>query len=192
VLTPALDRLDADLLRSPRAPERVLRINARQDVDGRNPVFDAPIAYLALVCNYRQTFASSTVEVLARSTNRCAPSRLLGGVEIRAGAIVRVPAARPNELVYAQLRIPRSWTERVRELFWKPATLPAIVLDGQEFRLITATASGPLLMRMPRTAGIAASSLADPNVHTLRLLHVPAPVRIDFYAVRITGRPARR
>ena len=184
VLTPALDRLDADFLASARAPERVLRIHPTIGIDGRNPAFDAPAAFLALVCNYRETFVSSYVEVLAHSTNRCGAPRLLGEREVSAGTLVRVPHAGANELVVARVHVPRPFTERLRELVWKPSETPQIVLDGAPFTLVTATASGPLLMRLPRSAGIAPSTLAAPQVDAFRLLHVPGPVRVDFYAIR--------
>lgn len=176
VLTPALDRLNADFLASPRAPERILRIHPTVGIDGRNPAFDAPAAFFALVCNYRETFASRVAEVLARSTDHCGAPRHLAGADIVAGTLVRVPQAGAEELVYARIHVPRPWTERLRELLWKPATTPAIVLDGRKFRLVTATASGPLVLRMPGAAS---------QVRTLRLLDVPGPVRVDFYAVRV-------
>lgn len=185
VLTPALDRIDADALVSARAPERVLRVYPLAGVDGRNPAFDAPTAFLALVCNYRETFSSVALAVFARATNRCGTPRRLGSVSVGPGRHVRVPRAGPGELVYARLHIPTSLGERLRELAWKPAVLPAIVLDGVSYRLVAATASGPLLLHMPASAGIAASGLDDARVRMFRLAHVPSPVTVDFYAVRV-------
>jgi len=161
----------------------VLRVHPTIGIDGRNPAFDAPAAFLALVCNYRQTFVSRYVEVLAHSTNRCGTPRLLARDDVAPGTLVRVPHAGADELVVARVHIPRPLTERLRELVWKPSVTPQIVLDGATFTLVTATASGPLLMRLPRSAGIAPSTVADPQVDAFRLLHVPGPVRVDFYAV---------
>jgi hypothetical protein len=185
VLTPALDRMNADALTSTRAPERVLRLYPLGGVDGRNPAFDAPAAFLALVCNYRETYANGALEVFARATNRCGTPRALESMSIRAGQHVVVPHAGPDELVYARLHISRSLTERLRELVWKPARLPAIVLDGVSFRLIAATAAGPLLMRLPGSAGITSGGLDDARVRTFRLANVPSPVTVDFYAVHL-------
>jgi hypothetical protein len=185
VLTPALDRMNADLLVSPRRPDRVMRVYPLSAADGRNAVFDAPNAFLALVCNYRETFANGALEVLAHAANRCGPPRRLGGSLIQAGQHVRVPRRGPNDLIYARLQIPRPFSERLRELIWKPAVLPGIVLDGVPFRLVAATASGPLLMRMPASAGFPTSGLADAQVDVFRLSDVPSPVRVDFYAVRV-------
>jgi hypothetical protein len=185
VLTPALDRLNADFLASERAPERVLRLHPLSNIDERNPVFDAPSAFLALVCNYRETFVSGGFEVLARATNRCGPPRRFAGRSVQAGQDVHVPRARPHELVYARVRIPRPFADRLRELVWKPAAEPAIELDGVSFRLVAATASGPLLMRMPSSAGFPASGLRDTQVDTFRLTGVTWPVQVDFYALRV-------
>jgi hypothetical protein len=185
VLTPALDRMNADELRSTRAAERVLRVYPLGGVDGRNPVFDAPAAFLAFVCNYRQTYSNAVLAVFAHATDRCGAPRPLGSTSVRAGQHVLVPKARPGELVYARLQIPRSFSERLRELAWKPKVLPAIVLDGVSFRLVAATASGPLLMRMPASAGFSSRGLNDANVRMFRLANVPSPVTVDFYAVRV-------
>ena len=185
VLTPSLDHMNADLLVSPRRPDRVLRAYPLSAIDGRNAVFDAPNAFLALVCNYRETFANGALEVLAHARNRCGPARRLGGSSIQAGQHVRVPRAGPNDLIYARLRIPQPFSERLRELVWKPDVLPGIVLDGVSFRLVTATASGPMLMRMPASAGFPPSGFSDPQVDMFRLSDVPSPVRVDFYAVRV-------
>jgi hypothetical protein len=184
VLTPALDRLNADFLASPRAPERVLRLHPLSSIDDRNPVFDAPAAFLALVCNYRETSAGGGFEVLARATNRCGSPRRLAGGSIQAGQDAHVPRARPDELVYARVRVPRSFGDRLRELAWKP-TEPAIELDGVSFRLVAATAAGPLLMRMPASAGFPATGLRDAQVDTLRLTGVASPAQVDFYAVSV-------
>jgi hypothetical protein len=183
--TPALDDLDAEFLVSPRAPERVLRLYPLIGVDGRNSAFDAPNAFLALVCNYRETYSNGALEVLAHATNRCGPSRRLGGVTIDAGEPVRVPHGGTDELVYARIDIPRPFADRLRELAWKPAHIPAIVLDGTSYRFLAANASGPLLMRMPSSAGIPASVLLDAHVNRFRLEGLRSPLKIDFYAVRV-------
>ena len=184
-LTPELDRLNADFLASPRAPERVLRVYPLLSVDGRNPVFDAPTAFLSLVCNYRETYANGAVELLAHATNRCGTPRPLGSVVVQAGQVVHVPRAGSHELVYARIGIPQPLVDRLRELLWKPAHIPAIVLDGTSYRLVAANASGPLLMRMPPPAGFPSSGLRDAQVNKLRLEGLPSPLHVDFYAVRV-------
>jgi hypothetical protein len=185
VLTPALDRLNADFLASRRAPERVLRLRPLATIDYRYPVFDAPSAFLALVCGYRETFANRDLEVLVHATNRCGPPRRLSGGSMQTGQQIRVPHAGQHELVYARIRIPRPFADRLRELVWKPVAHPAIALDGVSYRLVAATASGPLLMRMPASAGFSAFSVGDTQVQTIRLTDVPSPVQFDFYAVRV-------
>jgi hypothetical protein len=184
-VTPALDRLNADFLASSRAPERILRFNPLLSIDGRNAAFDAPNAFLALVCNYRSTFASRTAEVFARAADRCGPARSIGSETVTAGQAVRVPHAGPRELVVARIGIPRPLGARLRDLVWKPGSAPIIQLDGVAARLVTATASGPLLLRVPPSAGFPEGGLRDASVATLRLTHVPSPVRVEFYAVSV-------
>ncbi len=214
VLTPALDRLNADFLASARAPERVLRVNPLYSIDERNPVFDAPNAFLSLVCNYRQTYANGVVEVLVHAGNRCGAPRRLGGLTLATGQAARVPRAGRHELVFARIEIRTPFGDRLRELLWKPAHIPAIVLDGRSYRLVAANASGPLLMRMPASAGFASSGLRAAQVNTVRIEGLPirsarllrgprrlrlraaqlntvrieglpTPLRVDFYAVRV-------
>jgi hypothetical protein len=189
VLTPKLDRLNAEFLTSSRAPERILRVRPRDSIDGRNPAFDAPAAFLTTACNYREIFATKVAEVLVRSSNRCGAPRPLGGIDVRSGVIVHVPHGRKNELVYARIHITRSATEHLRELLWKPARNPGIEIGARDFRLVAATASGPLVLQIPRSAGIASSSLAAPNVRVFRLARVPRIVHIDFYAVQMRDDP---
>ena len=185
VLTPALDRLNADFLASSRAPERILRVYAMEGIDGRNPAFDAPEAFLATICNYRERFVSKTAEVFERATNRCGTPRALASVDVRSGTLVHVPQAGVNELVYARIHISRSPAERLRELLWKPARNPGIDIGTRDFRLVAATASGPLVMQVPRVARMASNSLAVPHARVFRLVRVSGPVHVDFYAVRI-------
>lgn len=141
------------------------------------------------MCNYRETYARGVVQVLARGASRCGPPQRIGGTSVTTGGQVRVPAAGPDELVYARLHLPRPLGERLRELVWKPSSLPAIVLDGVAYRLVAATASGPLLMRMPPSTGISPNTLSDAHVRTSRLENVPAPIGADFYAVRVGSTP---
>jgi hypothetical protein len=185
VLTPKLDRLNADFLTSSRAPERILRVQPLDSIDGRNPAFDAPTAFLATICNYRETFVSGIAEVLARSTDRCATPRALGSADVRSGSVVHVPQADKDELVYARVNITRSPAEHLREFLWKPTRNPGIAIGARDFRLVAATASGPLVMQIPRAAGIAVSSLAAPHVRVFRLVRVSGTVHIDFFAVRL-------
>jgi hypothetical protein len=189
--TPALDDLNADFLASSRAPERVLRFNPLLSIDGRNAAFDAPNAFLALVCNYRNTFASSTAEVFVRAADRCGPARGIQNETVAAGENVRVPHAGPHELVYARIYIPRPFAERLRELIWKPASTPTIRLDGVAFGLVAATASGPLLLRVPASAEFPRGGLRDDDVETIRLTNVPSPVQVEFYAEAISAARAR-
>jgi hypothetical protein len=184
-LTPALDRINADFLVSQRAPERVLRLYPLIGVDGRDSAFDAPNAFLALVCNYRETYANGALEVLSHATNRCGPAHRLGGVTVAAGQSVHVPRGGPRELVYARIEIPQTLVDRLRELVWKPAHIPAIVLDGTAYRLLAANASGPLVIWMPSSSGIPPSVLLDAHVNRLGLQGLRSPVTIDFYAVRV-------
>ena len=182
-----LDRFNARALAS-RGAERILR-EAGNAVDGKVTQFEAPATYLALVCHYRQLAADGKWEVLARSRNRCGPRRLLERVGARSGETVHVPRGRPDELVYARLSLPRSFGIELETAFFKPIRLPRIELDGENFRFIPATATDPLVLRIPRTGGFSAAFGGAESHDSFRLLRVPSPYRIEFDAVSLA--PAR-
>lgn len=151
--TPALDRLNADMLDSPRAPERLVRITPMGVMDGRDPTFDAPETELRILCDYRQVVQMGDYQVLARTASRCGRPQPFATVVARWGAPVRIPAlvgARDVVVVRIAGAQPAG-LERLKALWLRPDAR-FIHLDGQTFRLVSATAGDGLLLHVPPAA----------------------------------------
>jgi len=164
--TPYLDRRNARLLASPRAPERILRERV-PTVDGEAPQLEAPRTFLVTLCYYRDVRSAGRWQVLARTSNRCGRERPLASLRVSHGQTVRVPAGRPGEIVYARFRLHRPFLRRIADALFKPTETPKIVLDGHRYRFRPTTAGDPQVLR----------------ARSFRLDDWPWSYRVDFYAV---------
>ena len=183
-----LDRMNASALVRHGA-ERILRQRG-PTVDAKVAAFEAPATYLAFVCHYRELAADGSWEVLARTHNRCGRPQVIGTVEGQAGKPVAVPhAPRADEIVYARIRFPGSVVDRLESLLFKPLPLPTIQLGGT-FRFVPATAGGPLVLRMPASAGLSPLFGGFSGYDWFQLGHVPSPFTVEFTAQPIHGSTA--
>ena len=164
--TPALDRLDEQMLASARAPTRILRATNEvvPGVDGRYATFEAPLATLAILCRYRDVAEQQPWHVLARTRNRCGPSRTLSRVDAAWGASVEVPAPkRPGALLLVRVQgTGASGLERLRALVLRPHER-WIELDETRYRLVAATAADGLLLHVPADADYPPPYALAPN-----------------------------
>lgn len=147
--TPTLDRLDARMLASSRAPARILRADVT-GIDGRLPTFEVPLATLEIFCRYRQIAAREPWQVLARAGDRCGAPRPLGTQTAGWGESVSVPSPRSRDaLVIAHVEgAGPHGLELLRTLLLRPQRR-WITLDGASFRLVAATAADGLLLYAP-------------------------------------------
>jgi hypothetical protein len=184
-----LDELNAAAL-ADRGAERILRSWCCA-VDGKVPAFEAPATYLALICNYRELTADAAWQVLARTKDRCGRPRSIATVEARSGDTVTIPAApSPDELVYATIRFRKPLLERLESLLFKPIPLPRVTLDGTaDHRFVPATADGPLVLRLPVTAGLSPFFDGGRSYGTLAVRGVASPFTVEFFAVPVEGTP---
>jgi hypothetical protein len=183
--TPELDRRDADLLRSPEAPERILR-NFRQaalsdlrrtwmgrefhpgeivpdTVDGRNRWFDAPVTTLETFCRYVESNATERWQVLSRTDRSCGAPEALATVTARAGAPVPVPVeTRPDRFVTVRITgLQPSLLGRLRAMVLKGPEW-YVHLDDTRYRLVPATTDGLLLAVPPAADGSGPFAFGDP------------------------------
>ncbi|HEY6890578.1 MAG TPA: hypothetical protein VI300_22430, partial [Solirubrobacter sp.] len=98
--TPYLDGLNADLLRSDRAPERILRTK-------EHSAFEDPEAVMEVACRYVELFAQGDWQVLGRVPNRCGPARMVQRVATSTEQPIDVPSVGPDELLY--FRVVKGW-----------------------------------------------------------------------------------
>jgi hypothetical protein len=145
--TPYLDRLDADFLASPRAPQRIL-MGPATGIDGRVLGFDEPQTTRAMLCRYRPIHADSAYAILARGSDRCSAEQLLATDRVAWGQGAQVPAPpTPHSLVLVKISgTGVAGFELLRALVWKPA-LRFVVLDGGRYRLVEGTAGDGLALR---------------------------------------------
>ncbi len=148
--TPTLDRLDAQMLRSARAPERILRAHIAA-IDSHVSTFEAPTAMVTILCRYREVTNEGPWQLLARSADRCAAARAFRTVVAHWGAPVAVPSPRRRDtlvLVRIAGTAPRG-LESLRSLLVRPRWR-WIVLDGARYRFAPAIAPDGFLLRAPR------------------------------------------
>jgi hypothetical protein len=170
--TPALDELDAAVLRGDARPERIVREYAEL-ADGSGPLtvdhrwywFDAPATTLERLCRYREVVADARWQVLAPRGASCGEPVSLGSVTVRAGEPVEVPAA-PDDRSLVTVRIAppleAGLSDRLRSTLFK-AREWFVDLDGRRFRLVPGTVGqGLVLAAPPGIAGTGSFDLGPP------------------------------
>jgi hypothetical protein len=200
--TPWLDAKNAEALRSPAGPDRILRENvhalerrfAAAAIDGRYPAWDPPEASLAMLCNFAPLQTTGRWQVLARVPDRCGRARLLRSVKSRFGSTVLVPSAARGELVFAKIHgVGVSGLEAVKNFLYRAKFRHAVVNGGQGWRLVPATAGDGLVLTVPPAADFPGPAFrVSPGARTLRLTGKSGPLTIDFYAmpIRVVAPPA--
>jgi hypothetical protein len=179
-----LDRFNARSIKR-RGAQRVLE-QMTSGSDAELLAFQAPATYVALLCNYRELSSDASWEVLARTTNRCSPERPLAAATFAAGETVTVPSAGANDLVVAHVHVRRSLLAKLQSVVLKPFRLPTITIGGLTYRLVTAAATGPLVVRAPAAVG---RSPFFGGFTTYPTFTLSLPARVSFGAIRIRPEP---
>jgi hypothetical protein len=160
--TTALDELNAERLRSPDAPARILRERV-DDVDGtplavdrRFVWFESPATTLEMLCRYEQLAADDRWQVLGRTARTCGPAETLASVSTPAGETVVVPPdARPDRFVVVRITgFPDGILDKAREILFRADEWYVELPDRGRFRLVPGTADDGLLLAVP--AGLSA------------------------------------
>jgi len=150
--TPSLDELDAAALASKDAPELIVR-NPSGLIDARYSSFEAPAATLQLLCRYQEMARNGSWQLLARGPDRCGSPRQVGTASATWGGVVHVPSPRnSNAAMLVEVSgVQPAGLERVTQVLLRPQAR-YIVLDGQAYRLVGATAPDGLLLSLPARA----------------------------------------
>ncbi len=188
--TPELDGLNAAVLRSDAAPDRILRsfraapvsdllqrwigrpLRAGEVlpamVDGRFRWFEAPVSTLETFCRYSEIAVSETWQVLARSANTCGTPEPITTVTARAGDSVQVPTD-PRADRFTIVRIHGLAPSFLGTIGQALTTAPTwyIVVDDTRYRLIPGTASEGLLVAVPDGADGTGRFAFGPPIRTL-------------------------
>jgi hypothetical protein len=155
--TERLDLANAAFLRSPRAPERILRSSSLPEggvlrpLDGRNPWYESPAAMLESLCRYSDIVAVNRWEVLGRTSSHCDPAEQLSIEVAPAGEAVVVPTE-PRQDRFVIVRILGLDSPPIavaRSFLWKGVPWYIVVDRSVRYRLVAATADDGLIMAVP-------------------------------------------
>ncbi len=195
--TAALDRLNANALRSPGGPQRILRENtltvnpkthSPPAVDRRLPAWDPPGQSLAMLCNYAPLLTTPRWQVLGKVPSRCGPPIRVGSLGTSYGATIRVPAPAMGRIVYAKISGAEvTGLERIRTLVYRADFRHVVVNGTSTYRLVPGTAADGLIMDMAPGLDYPGPSpfRLSPGAHTIRLTGQTGALRIDFYSMRV-------
>ncbi|HET7495590.1 MAG TPA: glycosyltransferase family 87 protein [Candidatus Limnocylindrales bacterium] len=209
--TSELDRRNAEMLRSPEAPERILRSfraapltdrtrrligrpfrpgeSLPSVVDGRFRWFESPAATLEIFCRYRETTASDRWQVLARTNGSCGPPEPLASVTARTGQVVPVPSA-PSTDRFVLVKIhglqPSPLGRIAAVLYKSPDSY--VRLGDTRYRLVADTADDGLILAIPTAAegsGPFAFGTPIPTISVTTVGAAGAPLTFEFQTVRL-------
>jgi hypothetical protein len=138
--TPALTERNADLLRSGRAPERILR-----HVEGVG--FSDPASTIEVMCRYVQTYAAGEWQVLARVPDRCGTPQVVARVSVHTEQPVQLPPVGDDELLLMRVQgFGKSLGEKLLGLLWKPHPRNVTLEDGSVQTIAASLAPLPALV----------------------------------------------
>jgi len=182
--TAALDRRNADALGSAPDDQRILR-SAVGSIDGRNPLWDSPRYVLAEVCRYRPQLSDARWLLLAKAGDRCGSAVALSSGRVGRGTDVPVPVAGADQLLVMSFA-PASPNPLVRlgRLVDKSRSPLRVGCGSSSFRLPRALAGGPLVIRLPATAGWPAGYLGGLSCPTVSFSE---PGTVRFSAIPLSA-----
>jgi hypothetical protein len=197
---PELDEVNADWLRSQRAPQFILRHLGYADssvvgIDGRFTSFDSPQATVEILCHYRPDITTDTHQLLVRTAaDRCGEPTPLGEVRASFGESIEVPRPGPGEAVIARIEgAGAEGAERLRAFAYR-AALRRIRLGEARANFPPRNAGGGLLVAAGPGADFPPPFALAPDVETIAIeseggfATSGGPLEISFEALPV-GRP---
>lgn len=194
--TSTLDRQNADALRSPSAPQRILRENTAlvdinhgpPSLDSRVPAWDPPAMSLAMLCHYVPLEADARWQVLGRVGNRCGAPQRVVSIASRYGQRIPIPPARAGGVLYARVfGAGVSGLERLRAILYR-AKLRYVTINGAAVhRLVPGTAADGLILDAAPHVDYPAPFALSPGAHTIEFNGPSGALRIDLYWMSVTS-----
>jgi hypothetical protein len=192
--TTRLDRLNAGMVNSSRAPQRILLTKAL-GIDGRLLAFDQPLTEQAILCRYQELYATQSWDVLGAGPDRCGRPALISTVRAAWGQRVPVPVP-PNDhtLIIARVGgVQTGWLERVGAALFK-ARERFVLIDGIRHRLVPGTAEDGLVLDARADIDFLAPFEVAPNATSIAVQlerDQPGgdPITYAFYAVPVRAGP---
>jgi hypothetical protein len=187
--TPRLDDLNARLLASRDAPERIL-VHREEEVDQRLVQYDMPHTVQNMVCRYSVLRTTARYLVLGRrAASRCSAERRIASVRAAWNTPVSVPRAPPASMVLVRIRgIEPSGLEALRGFVFKPHAR-TLVVDGRPHRLVSANAGNGLIVSSDATRDWPGPFRLSPQARTIAVSRTGAPggkpVQLTFTEMRV-------
>jgi hypothetical protein len=194
--TPSLDEANAERLRGPNAPTRILRERYFAEdgelasIDHRNPWFESPAAALEMLCRYDEVASSNRWQVLARSPRTCGTPELMGSTVVRGGETVAVPVeSRRDRFVTVKIGgVFPGVADQLLSALWRGREW-YIALDGARYRLVAPVAGDGLIMAVPASIKTGPAFAFGEPVRSLSVESGPSPfgpaatITYDFYSI---------
>jgi hypothetical protein len=166
--TSTLDEANANALRSPEAPEFIVR-QPGLAIDGRWPRWEPPEATLELACRYREVGRENGWVLLQRGENRCGELRTVSTAEQAFGETVTVPAADDVLVVARFAGIDDAWLDRLRTALFRAPEYFVDIGDGGRRRVVPGSQTGWHVVHAPEcVSGLVDGQTTNPT--SLRFL----------------------
>ncbi len=181
VTTRTLDQLNATSLESAGGPSRVLL--ERSEIG----LSSTPATTVAMLCHFRQLYADSRWQVLARGSNRCGRERIVRRVTVQAGQTIRVPQI-PDAMVRAKIHGLDYGFLEVAAIGFLPRVGRSITIDGVSDDLVPDKASAGVMLRVPPELDYPGASRVSPQAETISLGSADGPftkqrdITVEFHA----------
>jgi hypothetical protein len=193
--TSALDRQNADALRSPEGPAAILRHPSDYVPDRRLTSIDPPETMREMLCNFAPRLSNGSWLLLRRVADRCGAERPIGHASAGFGDPIEVPPAPPRSLVVVRLHgVQVTGLERIettlfraRSRFIAFAGATGEAATRAKFRLVPGTAADGFVLRAPASIDYPEpfSVSPDPSSFTISGSGLSGTVDADFYAVPV-------
>jgi hypothetical protein len=169
--TAHLDGVNGSRLGDPVGPAVVLR-EARSTIDSRSEWYEAPETAMAMVCDFRPSLANARWLVLERAANRCSEPAILGSRSVRPGEPIPVPQpTRSGQLITVRIRgVADDALSRARSFLGQPAIWSIRLADVGTYRLVPATAVGPLIVARSTHLGYGRGFRPPPSTMAVTIL----------------------
>jgi hypothetical protein len=186
--TPALDDLNSESLAT--GPHFVLS-QLGQAIYSRLRVQESPRYSRALLCDFRVSGVANDWALFTRSDfPRCGPLTPLSEIPIHGNDAITVPApSGPDMAVLVGIDREPTLLDRIFQGTLAPlSSVPTLVLDGVDYRLVPANAAEPFLVNSP--ASVKGTCLQI-HAHTIGVDRSPSlgqgdvAARLRFYEMRV-------
>jgi hypothetical protein len=195
--TAGLDRLNANALKSSKAPQRIL-FGMASGIDNRFQPFDEPATEQTILCRYQELHIERAWDVLGVGPDRCGQPVRISSIRAAWGQTIPVPSP-PNEHTFVIVRVDGvqvTGAESLRAAIFRPK-LRFVSINGANYRLVPGTADDGLVLRAPADLDFTPPFSIAPNAKSITVTLEGSqpggrPIEYSFYEVPVTVGPRYR